>query len=81
MLKKLFLVSLILGGVIAAYVVMTAGYSTILQLVGIASSDPSAGNYTSYKAVVDAAPLWLYVLPALIGVISIVLVLRSPERS
>lgn len=80
MLKKLFLVGIILGGVIVAYVVMTAGYSTILQLVGVASADPSVGNYSSYKATVDAAPLWLYTIPALVGIITIVLVLREPER-
>jgi len=80
MLKKLFLVAVVVGGVIAAYVVMTAGYATILQLVGIASADPLAGNFTAYREVIDAAPFWLYIIPGLVGIITIVLVLREPER-
>lgn len=80
MLKKLFLVALVVGGVIVTYIVMTAGYQTILDLVGIAYTDPSAGNYTQYKAVVGAAPMWLYPIPGLVGIIAIVLVLRAPER-
>ena len=60
MLKKLGYVALILGSVIVAYIFITAGYDAILSMVDVAASDPSAGNYTEYEAVVNAAPLWLW---------------------
>lgn len=52
----------------------------IRTMTDVAASDPSAGNYTGYQEATQAAPLWLFAIPLLVGGIATVIVLRQPER-
>ena len=65
--KKIFLVTLIVVGVIGTMLFLTAAMPAIRSITGIAATDPSAGNYTSYEEAMTTAPLWLYVVPVAVG--------------
>jgi hypothetical protein len=77
--KKLLWIGLIMGGVTVTMVLMTAVMPAIDAMVQVAYTDPSAANYTGYKEAVGAAPIWLYGIPVVVGLILAVMVLRAPE--
>jgi hypothetical protein len=79
MFGKLARVAMIVGGVVIVCLIIWGMFPVIQDLIGVAAADPSAGNYIGYEEALGAAPLWLYGLPVVIGIIWIVIVLRAPE--
>lgn len=80
MFGKLTKVAMIVGGIIIVCLIIWAIFPVFQTMIGVASADPSAGNYIGYEEALGAAPLWLYGLPVVLGIILIVLVLRAPEE-
>lgn len=80
MAKKILWVSAIVFVIGAVYVIISAVWPAVIDMINIAGNDSSAGNYPLYQAATRAAPLWLYLLPAVVGLFGIILVLRRPER-
>lgn len=79
MFNKVWMVGLIVGAVIVACLSLWGIWPAIQSLLGVAQADPLAQNFTGYKQAVDSAPLWLFGLPIVIGVIFVVMVLRRQE--
>ena len=81
MLKKLFLVSLIMAGVITSYVVMTATQGATNSIISsvnttlVASSNMS--NYPGTLAFIASFPLWQWFIPAIVGLVALVIVLKT----
>jgi hypothetical protein len=79
MVSKLWKVSLITGAIVVIDLIIWGMWPAIQSLLGIAQADPLAANFTGYAEFLGAAPMWLYGLPVVVGIIIIVLVLRAPE--
>jgi hypothetical protein len=77
--KKMLFVAIILGATIASYLFMFAIMPLIRTSANVASSAPSASNFTAYQSAMESSPWWLLVIPGAVGVITSVMVLRSKE--
>lgn len=82
--RKLWFVFLICLFTIGNYIFITMFWPTFLQLLNIAQSDPAlSGNHSAdfhfYAAFLGSIPWVMYILPAVVGVIEAILVLRAPE--
>lgn len=81
MAKKLFLVFGIWAAVIVAYIFIAAAMPAIADITGEASTAMSAtSNMTNYPGAlefVDSSPVWIWVIPGLIGVVVTAVVLKK----
>lgn len=79
--NKIKLVGLIIGGVIFVYLVLLAIMPIFTDVTSTANTTITASsNWTDYpgtQAVLLGAPLWIFGIPAVVGIASIVVVLRS----
>lgn len=83
--KKILYVILIVGFVIGNYIILAFIWPAIQDMIGVATADPVlSGNHASdfayYNSFVKAMPFWLYFLPAVVGVIEAIIVLKTGER-
>ena len=78
--NKILWVSITAVAVIVSCLILWAVMPVITSLSQVAYTDPSAANYTFYKAAVGAAPWWLFFIPILVGGVAIIIILRAPER-
>jgi hypothetical protein len=83
--KKIFYLIMILAFVIGNYVLLTAMWPAIQDMIGLAQSDPQltgahATDFLWYHSFVDAAPWWLYFLPAVVGIVEAIIVMRVSEK-
>lgn len=74
-MKKIFLIALIMGSVILSYIFMTAAMPFFVEMSSYAAN--VSDNYSAYKAAMQGVPLWLYFIPAVVGIVGIIMVLRS----
>lgn len=79
MFDKVWQVGLIVGAVIVSCLLLWGIWPAIQSLIGVAQADPIANNFTGYEEAINAAPLWMFGLPVVIGVIAVVIVLRRQE--
>lgn len=81
MLKKLFLVSLILAGIVTAYIVMLATQGATNSIIASVNSTLVATsnmtNYPGTQAFIESFPLWQWFIPAIVGLVAIVVVLKT----
>jgi cell division protein FtsX len=80
MANKLLWVSVTVMAVIVSCVLIWLVFPVIQSLTQVAYTDPSAANYTFYKAAVGSAPWWMFFLPIIVGGVAVVMILRAPER-
>lgn len=80
-MKKIGLIALTLGFVIFAYMILTLVQPTLVDIANTANTTMSASsnmsNYPGTAEVMTGSPLWLYFVPAVLGGIIIVGILRS----
>lgn len=76
-MKKVLWVGAIIVCVVMAYIVLTASMPAVTSMVEVAANATAGDNYTFTNAGVDMMPVVLYALPALIGLIAVVIVLKS----
>lgn len=83
MFKKAVAIMVILGAVVVAYVFMailqpaTNQMATVAHDAAVASGNAVAGAYT---AATGAYPIWQWFIPALVGIVGIVITLKAPEK-
>lgn len=75
--KKIAWVFGIVGCVIFAYVLMTAAMPAITEMTEVAGNTTGIENYDGAKEAVDSAPFWLYFIPAVVGGVALIVVLKS----
>lgn len=82
--NKIKLVAIIIGGVIFVYVFLLAIMPIFVDVTTTANATITASsNWTDYpgaQAVLVGAPLWIFFIPGIVGIASIVLVLKRKER-
>jgi len=79
MVKKIALVGAIVAIVIVSYFIMTAAMPAISEMTGVAANATNIEDYAGSLEVVQSAPMWLYAIPAVVGGIAIIIVLRRKE--
>ena len=83
--KKVWLVLLVVGFTVGNYIILTMIWPTLQSMIGVAQADPAlTGNHSAdfamYKNVLDSMPFYLYFIPAVVGVIEAIIILRTSER-
>lgn len=78
---KVKLIGVIIAAVIVCYIFLTAVMPVIVDLSSSANETITASsNWTDYPGAQGAlvgAPFWLYFIPAIGGIVAIVIVLRA----
>ena len=80
MAKKIMFVLIIIGATIGSYFFLWAIHPLIVSSSNIAATGPGAANMTGFVPGVSSFPLWGMFIPALVALVAIVLVLRTPEK-
>ena len=69
------------GIIVVTYIILTASMPTIVSIAEttnttlVATSNMS--NYPGLQEAVESSPFWIYVIPALVGGIATVIVLKA----
>lgn len=85
MAKKLGIVALIIVFIVGTYLFLTSQMSTINSFIDIASNDTTitTGNYASdftfYRHAVNWSRIIIYLIPAGLGFLAVIVTLREPE--
>lgn len=74
--KKVGWVIFIVAAVVLAYVVLTAAQPTMVEIVTSANTTPNIENYDGTLETVNAMPLILYFVPAVLGFAAVIYVLK-----
>lgn len=78
--KKIGLVVLIVAATVISYIILTVMMPAITSIISLAgNASTQAGNYWGFNAAVSATPIWIYVIPAGISLLVIIMILRAPE--
>lgn len=81
MARKLWIVSIISGAIVVNYLFIFAMMPFFLQMVNVGIQGAETDDFKFFRYAMQSSPLWFFLLvPAVVGIISIVLVLREPER-
>lgn len=83
MLKKIFWIGVVWVAVIFTYIIMTAAMPAFLSIIETTNTTLTAtsnmSNYPGLQDSIESAPLWLYLIPAGIGGIITVIILKRSE--
>lgn len=82
MFSKIVKVGAIVGAVAVSYMLLSITAPLVADMASSANVTISASsnmtNYPGLQGALLGSPLWLYFVPAVFGVVLIVLVLRAP---
>jgi hypothetical protein len=82
--RKVMMILIVVGAITVNYLFLLAIFPAIQGMLAVASADPvlsgpAAGNFSLYKSAVNSAPIWLFIIPAVVGVIEAIIIMRLPE--
>lgn len=84
MQNKLVAMLLIWGFVIVAYIILAVFMPAGQELVSQASTDIAASanmsNFPGAQEMVDSSPVWVWVIPGLVGVIFTAITLKRGDK-
>ena len=81
MAKKFFMLGIVWGAVILAYIVMGVSMPALRDITATASTeigDPA--GIVGIKDAVDSAPYWLWTIPGLVGLVVTVVMLKTDRE-
>ncbi len=79
MFKKIVWIGGIAGATVCSYLGMAVIFPVIRQCTGYAANNTSNVTYHWTYVALTSAPLWLWFIPAIVGLVAMVIVWRQPE--
>jgi hypothetical protein len=80
MIQKIVFISIIVGAVVVSYIILFAIHDFFNEAAAIATAGNVGDNFTGYNAALNSSPWWIMFIPGLVGIVSIIMVMRAPER-
>lgn len=82
-MNKAKAITFIISGVVIAYIFLLAMWEVLTGVVAdssaIIGANPNLDQYIGAKEGLDVMPWVLFFLPAVIGIIAVIVVMKSPE--
>lgn len=75
--KKIMLIILIVVGVVITYLVMAAIQPAVNDIISTANASANWTGFESTQAAVNSYPIYCWFLPGIVGLVAIVVVVRS----
>lgn len=79
MVKKLFMVALVVVIVVISEILLTTEMPAIRSMVDMANYTGS-NNYVGFNEAVQTSKIWLYFIPVVVGFVVCIMILRSREQ-
>jgi len=79
-MQKYLMAAVILVIVVFTYIIMAATQPVISELAATANASINGTSFASSSAVVNAYPIWQWIIPAFVGVVLLVITLRQPDK-
>ena len=82
MAKKVFLIGGVIVCVMVAYLIwFAAGLDFQREAAQLAvNGSQYTGNFSGLEAALESSPLWMSFIPAIVGIVMIIMILRMPEK-
>lgn len=81
-MKRFLIIFIIWAAVIFAYIILTAAMPAINEIVETTNSTLTAtsnmSNYPGTQEAILYAPMWIWFIPGLVGVVSSVIIFKMP---
>jgi hypothetical protein len=76
---KWFLCALIVAGVVFAYILMAALQPMTNDIIDTVNATANWTNFEETQNAINSYPLYSWLIPGFVGVVAIVILLRSPD--
>lgn len=77
--RKIFMIIVVVAAIVFSYVILFAIHPLFEETSAIAANATGAENMTGYLPAVNSFPLWGMFIPALVGIVAVVMIMRAPE--